>query len=161
MAARGRADNSGRSSRCSHPQKAELTWQDYEEHSHEGVVAFDAWYEGLPDIHKPHAKGELIALRTLAKQGRIIEGNTDQLKPIVADPDVWELKWKILGTKIRQYHAEPSAVPAHLVDLHSHVKETIRGDHDFENEKQNEHIGWAVLRYRAGERSNWGISDRH
>lgn len=69
------------------------------------------------------------------------------IRPIRSDPDVYELRHKALGKRLRFYHGEPTELPCSLVLLHRHIK--------CEEFPQQAQINFAVDRYRSGASDNF------
>lgn len=103
----------------------------------------DAWIDSLPVFSRNHELGEIDDLFEAAALGELEDTGDARtpIKPIRADPDVYELRRKALSKQLRFYHAEPAEMPEGLVALHKHIK-----DHG----PQQDEIDFAVKRYSDG-----------
>lgn len=144
-----------RRSRCTLPRGIPLTWRDFLDHAHEEVLSFYLWLQGLNTVDQELVIGRIRALRELAAAGEIDEFDEDSLAPIRRDPDIYELRWRELGTLIRQYHGEPPSLPDALVNLHLHIKRVSPTSPALTQDMQNIQISYAQLRYRGGASRGW------
>lgn len=106
------------------------------------MVAFDEWMGNLPLFEQRIQQGEIDDLFDAARRGELMDtgdGRTP-IKPIVSDPEVFELRRKALTKALRFYHGEPERYPEVLVALHRHIKTGRRA--------QQVEIEYAVGRYR-------------
>lgn len=149
-------NNSGSSkSRCVLGRPFDLTWVDYVDSAHPSPIELDDWIDSLAPFARDSVLGQIDALRDLAAEGGIRDGDESRLKPIARDPDMYELRWKLLNKAVRQYHAEPRSLPTTLVKLHIHIKKSGASKVETKN-LQNSEISQAILRHRGGIASHWG-----
>ncbi|MCS6559088.1 hypothetical protein NYQ31_11825 [Curtobacterium flaccumfaciens] len=130
-----------------------MSWRDYVDDAAASSLVFEQWLSTLA----PWARVPLIAriddLTGAAARGEIVwnpDAENDPnapLVPIRADPDLYELRWKLLSKQVRQYHAEPADPDDILVSLVLHIK---TGKHNQDAEIEN-----AVERYERGAASEW------
>lgn len=104
---------------------------------------------------------EIEALRDLAAAGKIGRYDDRTFTPVRLHPLLFELKWhfRVSGGKrreVRQYHAEPSSNPLHLIALHKHLKAT-KGTKKQIRDAQDLEISQAEFRHRIGETGSWGL----
>ena len=144
-------------SRCSVKRSLPMDWVDWEDLTSPGQVKLSAWLETLAPFNVAFVVGQIDALRELAAEGRITHGDTGKLNPIRDEPEIYELKWKLLSVAVRQYHGEPTTFPTDLVRLHMHIKEFVPGDRKATSALQDIEIEFAVKRYVDGEPANWGM----
>lgn len=85
-------------------------------------------------------KGEIEELFDAAAHGLLEESADDYepLKPIVTDPEIWELRFQE-PAEYRFYHGEPPRHPSVLVKLHRHIKDDA--------DAQQAEILYAISRY--------------
>lgn len=128
-------------SRCSQPSGAPYSWLDYVDSVHPSVSKLDGFLGSLIPPVRAMEEGEIEDLFDAAAAGELEESADAYvpLKPIVSDPDMYELRLKALRT-YRFYHGEPDAHPQVLLKLHRHIKDT---DTD-----QQAEIDHAIERYR-------------
>lgn len=146
-----------RRSRCTVVRATPMTWRDFDDDTAPAIEEFVEWFTSLAPFNQTVLRGQIAALRQLAANGEIDFGDDEMLKP-VSFPDIYELKWTFLTTKIRQYHGEPGSQPDDLIRLHMHIKKHVDGDYEAEKALQSQEISQAALRYAGGVSSNWGIS---
>lgn len=134
---------SGNDSRCCTPALYARTWQYYVDVSHESVLALETWLNSLPAFSRSHELGEIDDLFEAAALGELEDTGDARtpIKPIRADPDVYELRRKALSKHLRFYHAEPDEIPDGLLALHKHMKGSG---------SQQDEIEFAVDRYAEG-----------
>ncbi|WP_243077345.1 hypothetical protein [Microbacterium sp. SS28] len=113
------------------------------------------WMSTLTTTVQEEVVGRILALCELAASGELHLG--EDLQPIHRDPELYELRWNFGETLVRQYHAEPARLPQVLVKLHLHLKHLATESESLTTELQNQQIGYALLRYRAGERTDWAL----
>jgi hypothetical protein len=143
-----------RRSRCTIPRKQPLEWRPYIDENSEGFRGVNILIASLSDLDQEMLVGSILALRELAASGEIPE-NDEAIGPVRLDPEIYELRWRMSGALIRQYHAEPSRLPDLLVLLHIHQKATATESDSLTTELQDAEISYAALRYAAGEKSDW------
>jgi hypothetical protein len=136
------------------PQATDLLWRDYLDEHHDSTTELTDWIESLPPFAQSSVLGQIDALFELAASGQIQIGDEGKLRPIRRDPDLYELKWKLLSKAVRQYHAEPPQYPDDLVKLHIHIK-SMRKTSAGTRAAQDMEISQAQLRYVTGESSEW------
>ena len=139
----------GSDSRCCTPADPPLEWIDYIDDGHESVAELEQWFNTLPRFAQEHELGRLDDLWEAAASGRLMDSG-DQLtpiKPVRADPEIFELRHKALTKKLRFYHGEPSELPFALVALHRHIKADDRD--------QEAQIQYAAQRYNEGRVTMW------
>lgn len=144
-------------SRCTIPHSIPLRWHDFIDDDNEDITSFYIWLNGLNVTDQELVIGRIRALRELAADGEIAEWDDEALKPIHADPEMFELRWNELDTLIRQYHAEPESLPLHLINLHLHIKEISPTSDAVTGDLQQIQINWAALRFKGGAHRNWGV----
>ena len=135
-----------------------LEWQPFRDEGHPSVQAVGAWLGSMSQLDREAAVGDILALRALAANGAIVEGEDEgyaSLKPIRRDPDLFELRWYMFGKHVRQYHAEPPEMPIKLIDLHLHLKTIVPRDDAATRSAQDEEISWAQMRYFGGKSRQW------
>lgn len=122
---------SGNTSRCSAAVKGQLpegapifTWRDHIDGNRACVQEYDDFVAKLPPVPRAAAKANLKVLMNRAAQGRLWQADDDstEIKPVRKDPELYELRWKILTIHARMYHAEPEVAPAELWALNRHLK---------------------------------------
>lgn len=134
-----------RHSRCCHPQNPPLSWIEWIDDDHESVIAFAEWLEGLPRLARAEVVSRIDVLCDKAARGDLVVGEPE-IEPIVTNPDLYELRWKLLTKHVRQYHGEPAGRPEHLVKLHIHIKaDSVR--QEASERSQQQEIDWAIHRY--------------
>lgn len=113
-------------SRTTVPTETPYEWRTYVDDTHPSSITFAAWLSSLSPFNLRHFVGQLDGLKEAAANGLIPHGQPDdttRIKPIWDQPELWELRWTMLTTKVRQYHAEPISEPNLLAALHIHVKD--------------------------------------
>lgn len=100
--------------------------------------------------------GEIEAVIERAQFGELVERN--ELKPVQADPELWELRLWINGKRVRMYHAEPRLYTNLMVGLRAHFK-WVAGPSAEVNRRQNMEISRAVSRYKDGADREWRCQD--
>lgn len=145
-----------RRSRCTISQPVDMTWLEYVDTTHNSVVALADWIDTLQPFAQEFVVGQMDALQESAAAGLLRDGDDGKIKPIRVDPDIYELRWKLLSKAVRQYHAEPPAMPAELVRLHVHIKTFVPKNRPLTSRLQDAEIKHAQGRYGAGESSSWG-----
>ncbi len=143
-----------RRSRCTVPQTTDLFWREYVDEHHDSTIELTDWIESLQPFAQSSVLGQIDALLDLAASGQIHAGDESKLRPIRRDPDLYELKWKLLSKAVRQHHAEPPHYPDDLVKLHVHIK-SMRKTSAETRAAQDMEISQAQFRYVAGESSEW------
>jgi hypothetical protein len=130
-----------------------MDWLDYIDQSHPSVVAFSDWLSTLLPPVQTVLLGQIEALTDLAAEGALIydpdaENNPKALLvPIRKQPEIFELRWKLLTKQVRQYHAEPVMRPDVLAALHIHIKTS--------NPPQKQEVATAVSRHAIAETVGW------
>lgn len=135
----------GRASRCCVPQNPPLMWVGSIDEHDESVVEFAEWVSGLARFARNDVMAQIDALCGLAARGELVEGTGD-IEPIRTDPDLYELRWRLLSKVIRQYHGEPARHSKHLVKLHLHIK-ADSARQEASGRSQQEEIELAIGRY--------------
>lgn len=143
-----------RRSRCTIPQTPQLEWRIFLDEDSDGCRSLAAFLMTLSEADRELAVGSILALRELAAKGEIPEDD-DAIGPVRIDPDLFELRWDMFGALVRQYHAEPQALPDVLVLLHMHQKHLATESDSLTKEMQDQEISYAALRYAAGEKRAW------
>lgn len=133
----------GNDSRCSQASGAPYAWEHRHDPGHPSVIELDNWLNTLAPFAKAHEEGEIEGLLEDAQHGRLWDAcdPTTKIKPIVMDPEVYELRHKALSKMLRFYHGEPIQAPHLLIGLHRHIK------HD--DATQQQEISYSVARYSA------------
>jgi hypothetical protein len=137
-----------RVSRCTQPQDPPLIWLNHYDENNTDVIAQEM-AAALKAIPLPASElkaryAEITQRLAAASRGELIEG--DGLKPIVLDPELWELRWQFGRELYRQYHAEPANMPAWLLALRFHRKVVNLEDEGETLSLQNEEINIAQRR---------------
>lgn len=129
-------------SRCSQPREIPCTWLDYVDGSHPSVLKFEEHFAMMLATVRAIVKGEIEELFEAAAHGELEESadEYEPLKPIVSDPEIWELRVDE-PSDYRFYHGEPPTHPQILLKLHRHVKNDA--------DAQQEEIEYAISRYRS------------
>lgn len=122
-----------------------MNWVDSIDYGHESVISLMNWIESLPRFTQLDVVASLESLSTKAANGELVVGE-EQIKPIVSDPAMYELRWTLLSKLVRQYHAEPEKHPELLVKLHIHIKADVTRQIARERSQQEE-IETAIDRY--------------
>lgn len=145
-----RDDRVGSDSRCCDRDNGPFEWRHYVDLDHPSVVKFEAWLASLAPFARVHEEGRIDELFDAAADGRLQDSADERtpIKPIVTDPEVWELRLTCLSKKLRFYHAEPPSAPRDLIALHRHFKSTT-------GPSQQAEIQGAVSRYRQGRLDGW------
>lgn len=115
---------------------------------------------GLPGLarmqREAHVVGEILGRMRAMARGCLPEGNPPALSPVVSQPDLFELRWKLAGAKnslVRAYHGEPG--DPDVVVVHIHRKETdvpVAKQRELQNAVMEE----GQRRFVAGEQCHWG-----
>ena len=138
-----------------------MEWLEFIDETDQAVVEFATWLMTLIPAARKDLVGRIDELKNLAARGEIVlpedESERGELDAIRRNPDLYELRWTLYTKVVRQYHAEPARLPENLVSLLIHIKTDTahpgvpqpHGDQDVE-------ISKALLRYSAGEKSDWG-----
>jgi len=128
-----------------------MQWRDFIDDSHPAAQQLASWLGALWPPTRNWAVGELDSLIEDAAAGKLTWDSTPNAKtnvvPVRANPELFELRWKLLTTHIRQYHAEPTVLPDHLVSLHMHIKSN--------KAHQDQQISDAQDRYNLGAPTQW------
>jgi len=142
MTSMGTDDREGADSRCCLEDGAPYEWKYWEDASDPSVLAYEAWLATLEPWAAENELGELDDLFEAARLGKLWDSGdeTTAIKPIHADPDVYELRKQVLSKKMRYYHSEPAKYPALLLRLHHHIK--------IDKATQQVEIEKVVARYR-------------
>ena len=107
-------------------------------------------------LREAEVAGEIRGRMRAMARGCLPEENPPALSPVVSQPDLFELRWKLAGAKnslVRAYHGEPGHPDVVVVRIHR--KET-----DLPVAKQRE-LQNAVMeegqrRFVTGEQCHWG-----
>ncbi|MDN4641354.1 hypothetical protein QCD70_13940 [Agreia sp. PsM10] len=111
---------------------------------------------GLSPLEREMRIAAYTVTMEMAARGDLDPEGTD-IGPIILDPSLFELRWNFGRRLFRLCHAEPTSLPSILIGLHFHEKAVTGLDHEI-REAQDAQISLAALRYRAGERNNWGLA---
>lgn len=127
-----------------------MDWVHYIEHTHPGVVELYGWLDSLAPFAREHELGRLDELMEAAAHGRLQDSGDalTPIKPVRVDPEIFELRHKMLPKAVRFYHGEPGELPNALIALHHHMKA--------DGSAQEPHIQHAAERYADGRGSLWG-----
>lgn len=139
----------GSDSRCCQPEPGPYVWRDYKEPSRQAAVDLVTWMESLPVFARIHEEGENEDLLDAAARGELWDSGdeTTKIKPIIENPEIFELRRTSLSKKLRFYHGEPAELPLMLVSVHQHIKTT--------SASQQAEIEYAAECYVAGRPSYW------
>ncbi|MFJ6078348.1 hypothetical protein ACIQC0_08575 [Pseudarthrobacter sp. NPDC092419] len=144
---------------------SESIWRDYEcVHGREVIldeletIATDAegWTGPLPQKEIEVRLGELDAVIERARFGELVEG--EELKPVSADPELWEIRARMNGKQVRIYHAEPQIYVNLMVGLRAHFK-WVDGTQGEIDKVQNTEISRATKRFHDGQEREWRCVD--
>lgn len=127
-------------SRCSQPMGAPYRWVNNVDDSHASVVRYDEHFAMMHPPLRAITVGEIEELFDAAARGDLEESGDEYeaLKPIVSDPEIWELLVHE-PAEYRFYHGEPPKYPQVLVKLHRHIKDDAAA--------QQDEINHAISRY--------------
>lgn len=120
-----------------------LVWVDHVDGERECVRELDEWVEAQSPIVRAQTKASIKFLMKRAAAGELWEA-TDKsvvIKPILYDPDIYELRYKAMTTAMRFYHGEPDGNPLELWKLNRHIKTS--------GAQQQREIEHAADRYRG------------
>lgn len=139
----------GSDSRCCTPHDPYLDWIDYVDSDDEAVAELESWFAELPPFAREHELGRVDDLMEAAAGGQLMDSgdHLTPIKPVRIDPEVYELRHKVLAKKLRFYHGEPEEIPFALVAVHRHIK-----TNDADQERQ---IRYAGQRYNEGRETMW------
>ncbi|CAQ03226.1 hypothetical protein B5P19_15920 [Clavibacter sepedonicus] len=139
----------GSDSRCCQPSPAGYVWRDYRDNAHASVAELEAWLGTLAPFARAHEEGVLDDLMEAAARGELEDSGDEKtpIKPVVLDPEIFELRHTALSKALRFYHGEPASLSTILVRLHEHIKTTT--------EAQQTEIEFAADRFDAGRPSSW------
>lgn len=147
----------GRASRCCHPPAEGVTraWVDYLDPSHEEAAELRAWLASqAPAVRLDYLTRIRLRLDQ-AEAGTINPNeNGEPIKGLDSHPPLFELRWDLDGTALRQYHGEPAAAPSGaeaLVLVHMHLK--VDRPRRPMSQAQSASIAFAESRYAAWKRS--------
>ncbi|WP_082454645.1 MULTISPECIES: hypothetical protein [unclassified Frigoribacterium] len=145
----GKKRREGSDSRCCRPEDGPYVWRDYRDPTRQAAVDFETWLQGLAPFARAHQEGENEDLLEAAARGELKDSGdeTTAIKPIVANPEIYELRRTALSKKLRFYHGEPSELALMLVALHRHMK--------VDGTPQQPEIEFAAARYIQGRPSSW------
>lgn len=144
-----RKRRTGSDSRCCTPASVPYVWRDYRDQERQAAVDLDKWMHTLPVFERLHQEGENEDLLEAAARGELWDSGdeTTKIKPIVTNPDIYELRRTALTRKLRFYHGEPAELPLMLIELHRHMK--------VDDATQQAEIEHAADRYIAGRPLLW------
>lgn len=155
-----RASSGKEPSRCTIPHADACVWHDFPA-DEAAILEIKQWLESLPEAVRAEAAGQIISLRKLASTGELREydkaARTGEVRHVASADTMWELRWDIDGTLLRQYHGEPRHLSDHLISTHFHVK-MIMGTQEETDRLQQVEIDKARNRYSAGSPVNWGCT---
>lgn len=137
----GMDERLGSDSRCCRPREVPLQRVDFVDKEHEEVQKLYGWLLGLDPWLRDHELGTIAELFETAARGELVptRGGGTPIKPIWTDPELFELRHRVLTTPVRFYHGEPDRHPDAMVHLHEHIKTGAA--------HQQEQIDFAVRRY--------------
>lgn len=143
----------------------ESLWRDYEcVHGREVLIdeleaiASDSegWSGPIPAAEIEMRISELDAVIERARFGELVERT--ELKPVNADPELWEIRTHMNNKEVRIYHAEPQAYEDLMVGLRAHFK-WVGGSESEIWKIQNVEISLAARRFKDGQKRNWKCTD--
>lgn len=142
---------------CNRPQAddAPRRWLTYWDTQHDDVQEVVAWLRQLPRWVRLDALTQLDARMRAVLEGSVRPNDAGEpLKKIGKHPEMFELRWDLEGTFVRQYHGEPAGDDISLfVRTHIHLKadhgELTAGEH------QEAAMRSAADRYVTGKREGW------
>ena len=141
-------------SRCTQPREQPLTWIYYK--GNDGDL-IEEIRNVVDDLALPTDRELVLGLvsekNELAASGDLAD--SDDIKPVSFDPEVWELRYEFNGLLYRLYFAEPYTHPHHLVALKFHVKTVDEAEQEIKD-AQSAEMAAACIRFNAGEKNNWG-----
>lgn len=142
-----RGGREGSDSRCCQARANPLLWHSHVDADHASVVSLDDWLQTLAPFARQGQLGEIDDLMDAASRGELEDTGDARtpIKPIVTNPDIYELRRQALTKKLRFYHAEPPEDATALVALHKHIK--------VDGKSQQTEINYAVTRYGDWSRS--------
>lgn len=113
------------SSRCAQKRNAPMRWFDATEWDHPSVVEVEEHFAAKGMAVLLQARGRIAMFEDKAAYGRLyaVDDDSTEISPIWKDPDVYEIRFKVLTAMVRLYHGEPASYPDVLVKLHRHIKE--------------------------------------
>ncbi|MHA3724010.1 hypothetical protein ACXR2T_09040 [Leucobacter sp. HY1910] len=141
---------SGKDSRCCKPVSIQRRWISRVDRDRPAAQEYEEWLSSLSPFARRHEEGEQDDLFEAAAYGEL-EDTGDQrtpIKPIVKDPEMYELRRTALRKKLRFYHGEPPSLPDVLLRVHRHIK--------VDGKSQEVEIRFAACRYDllTGERAD-------
>ena len=89
-------------------------------------------------------------------RGCLPEENPPALSPVVSQPDLFELRWKLAGAKnslVRAYHGEPGRPDVVVVRIHRKETDVPVAK---QRELQNAVMEEGQRRFVAGKQCQWG-----
>lgn len=139
----------GSDSRCCTPDDVPYVWRDYVDPSNAKVLELQAWMDSLRPFARAIEEGEQLDLFDAAAHGDLYDTGDEAtpIKPIVSNPEIFELRRTALSQKLRFYHGEPPELSTQLVSVHRHIKDR--------NDTQQVEIDHAADRYDHGRPSMW------
>lgn len=128
-----------------------MDWHDFTDLSQPGVQSLQEWLDGLPPWSREVELGRLDDVLEAAARGALEDSGDDRtpIKPILKDPELYEIRHRALAKQLRFYHGEPVEFPTTLVSVHRHIKDSAR--------QQELQIRAAADRYLAGRATLWDI----
>ena len=107
-------------------------------------------------LREAEVAGEIRGRMRAMARGRLPEENPPALSPVVSQPDLFELRWKLAGAKnalVRAYHGEPGDPDVVVVCIHRKEADVpvVR-----QRELQNAVMEEGQRRFTVGEQCRWG-----
>lgn len=99
-------------------------WDTVLDRTHHQIVEYEAWLSALVPSVRAQQEGEVEELLDAAACG-LLEESADEktpIKPVMSEPEVFELRRTALIKKLRFYHGEPEHDTEMLVELHRQIK---------------------------------------
>jgi hypothetical protein len=143
-------------SRCTHVRKSPMAWHMTPVKNVDVTDEMRAAVDGRPALEREMRLAALVTTMKMAARGDL-HPDSDDIGPIRLDPQVFELRWNFGRELYRLCHGEPPSQPDHLIGLRFHQKSLSGGDASIAA-AQDAEVSVAVMRYVAGERSNWGLA---
>lgn len=165
-------------SRCSGPDAPVFRWYGSPgcQVGDDVETAVDVLFDAISPpgrLWNPYAKSIVRAefRKRIEKAERGELQPVDEVKPVDVShpPPLYEIRWQDIavttresdGTQsfgealVRMYHSEPTSRTGHFVGHHAHEKDVTVAD---VNAAQQLEIAKAIVHYKAGESSKWGIA---
>jgi hypothetical protein len=145
-----------RTSRCETPNDPPLSWHFYVDDAGHSPLTDEilACFNGLVGSARIARYTAISQRLNAAARGALTW--PEELKPVVRDPELWEIRWGFDDEQWRMYHGEPAQAPGWLISLRFHQKDT-RGKQGEQREAQNQEMNVATLRFIEGRPRQWGL----